>query len=142
MEYKYSAINKEGKIENDTLDASSYHDAVNQLHQLGLIPTEVKQKQEDALQQFMNKFSSVSLQDKILFIQNLSIMLKAGISLTKALKILATQTKNPKFKAILTQVHQDVESGKGFAEALNKSPETFTNIFVSMVRVGEMSGNL
>jgi len=142
MEFKYSAINKDGKNESDTITASSYKDAVSQLHSKGLIPTEVVEKKSDPLNAFLTKLSGVGLADKILFIQNLSIMLRAGVGMTKALKILSTQTNNPRFKQILDQVYQDVEAGKSFAEALGKYPEVFNNIFISMVRVGEMSGNL
>lgn len=142
MEFKYSAINKDGRNESDTITASSYKDAISQLHSKGLIPTEVVEKKQDPLNAFLTRFSGVSLSDKILFIQNLSIMLKAGIGMTKALKILSTQSSNARFKQVLDEVYQSVEAGKSFAEALGKYPEIFSNIFISMVRVGEMSGNL
>ena len=142
MEYKYSAINKSGQTESDMITASSYHDAVSQLHSKGLIPTEVLEHKPDVLNTFLTKLSGVSLNDKILFIQNLSVMLKAGIGMGKALKILSTQTANRRFKQILDQVFQDVEAGKSLGDALARYPQAFNNIFVSMVRVGELSGNL
>jgi type IV pilus assembly protein PilC len=142
MQFKYTAINKEGKIENDTIEAGSYNEAVNFLHQKGVIPTEIKSVTKDFSGSIMSRFSSVSLQDKILFVQNLSIMLKAGIPLTRGVKILANQAKNPKMREILTNVYNEVESGKSMAEALEKYPRTFQNIFISMFKVGEMSGTL
>src|ERR1700738_335972 len=105
MEFKYSAINKSGQTEKDVLDATSYHDAISQLHQRGLIPTEVIEKKQDLLTLLLTKFSGVKLQDKIVFIQNLSIMLRAGISLTKGLKILSQQSNSAKFKNVLEQVY-------------------------------------
>lgn len=141
MQFTYQAINKLGATEKDTIEAATYRDAVNFLHQKGLIPVEIKQP-ATGLQMDIGKFHRVSLQDKILFVQNLSIVMKAGIPLTKGLSILSKQTKNAKFKDALTQIHTDVEAGKSFAEALEKYPKIFPNIFVSMVRVGEISGNL
>lgn len=142
MLYKYKALNKDAKVEEDEIEAASSHEAANLLHQKGLIPTEIKEKSENFAQKFAVTMSSVSLQDKILFIQNLSIMLKAGIALSKALKILATQTKNPKFKDILQKVYLDIQAGKSVSESLVKFPRVFSNIFISMFRVGEASGGL
>lgn len=142
MQFKYIALNKDGGSEVDRIDANSYHEAVKMLHDRGLIPTEVKEVSPSFFSNLTQRFSSVGLQDKILFIQNLSVMIKAGISLVRALKILATQTKNPKLQSILQQVHADVESGKPMAQSLAKYPKVFSNIFVSMFQVGEMSGTL
>lgn len=142
MQFKYTAINKDGKIESDIVDAGTYREAVDMVHSKGLIPTGVTEKRKDALNSMLVKMSGVSLQDKILFIQNLSVMLKAGVPVTRAVKILAAQTNNPKFKSILESVHSNIESGKGLGEAMSKFPDVFGNIFVSMVRVGEVSGNL
>jgi type IV pilus assembly protein PilC len=142
MLFKYTALNKDAKIEEDEIEAGSAHEAANMLHQKGLIPTEIKEKTENFAAKFAVNFSSVSLQDKILFIQNLSIMMKAGISLAKALKILATQTKNPKFKDVLQKIYLDIQAGKSVSESLVKFPKIFSNIFVSMFKVGEASGGL
>lgn len=142
MQFKYSAINKTGASESDVVEAASYREAVNALHQKGLIPTEVREVGEKASMKFLNNLSSVSLQDKILFIQNLSIMLKAGIPLSRALKILAAQARNPKLKSILEDVYNQVESGKSLSEAMSKYPRTFQNVIISMFKVGEASGTL
>ncbi len=142
MKFKYTAINKEGLNIEETIEAASYHEAVNTLHQKGLIPTDIQEAKINPVQVFLNKFSTVSLQDKILFVQNLSIMLKAGIPLTKGVRILANQAKNPKLRMILTDIYNDIESGKSMAEALEKYPSVFKNIFISMFKVGEMSGSL
>ena len=142
MLYKYTALNKDAKIEQDEIEAASYHEAANFLHQKGLIPTEIKEKTSNFSERFATTFSSVKLQDKILFIQNLAIMMKAGISLSKAMKILATQTKNPKLKDVIQKIYMDVQSGKSVSESLERFPKIFSNIFVSMFKVGEASGGL
>jgi len=91
---------------------------------------------------FYKNFTTISLNEKIGFVENLSIMLKSGISLTRALKILVKQTKNERFKAIIADINQQVETGKSLAEALSRHSNIFSNIFISMVKVGEMSGSL
>ncbi len=142
MQFKYTAINKEGKPESDVIEAGSYHEAVGLIHGQGLIPTSLTAARKNALNSMLVQMSGVSLQDKILFIQNLSVMLKAGVSVTRAVKILSGQTNNPKFKNILEGVYSDIESGKSLSASLESHAEIFGNIFVSMVRVGEISGNL
>jgi type IV pilus assembly protein PilC len=69
-------------------------------------------------------------------------MLKAGLSLSRALLVLKKQTKNPKLSAILTSISNDINAGDTFSAALAKFPKVFSNLFVSMVRAGEESGNL
>ncbi|GAC1413681.1 MAG: type II secretion system F family protein [Candidatus Doudnabacteria bacterium] len=142
MEFKYVGVNKAGLTEKDVIEAGSYHEAVATLHQKGVIPTEINETKPSLINNVLVRFSKVSLQDKILFVQNLSIMMKAGIPLTRALKILSNQTKNPKMKEILTEIYNDVQAGKTIGESLTKYPRVFQNIFVSMFKVGELTGSL
>src|SRR5947209_2407710 len=142
MRYKYAALSKVGGSQTDTIDADSYQEVIKQLHQKGLIPIEIKAQTGRSFYQILSNFSTVALQEKILFVENLRVMIKAGISLVKGLKILANQTKNPKLKQILEDVYHDVESGKNMSDALAKYPRVFPNIFVSMFRTGELSGTL
>jgi type IV pilus assembly protein PilC len=69
-------------------------------------------------------------------------MIVAGLSLYRALSVLKKQTKNAKFGKILSSLSADINSGETFSTALSKFPEVFSNLFISMVRAGEESGNL
>jgi type IV pilus assembly protein PilC len=82
------------------------------------------------------------LLDRITFIKNLGVMIKAGLPATRSLQILAGQTPNPRFAKIVNEVARLVESGTSLADAMAKYPNVFSGIFVSMVRAGELSGNL
>lgn len=142
MLFKYAALNKTGATEKDQIEAVSYHEAVTMLHQKGLIPVEITEKRKEIGTSVLTMFSKVSLQDKILLVKNLSILLKAGVPLTRSLKIIMEQSKNAKFRSILSDIHKRVESGKSISEAFSAYPNTFSNIFISMFKVGEMSGTL
>ena len=142
MLFNYAAINKEGVVEKDQIEAGSYKEAVEILHKKSLIPTDIRQKNQIGSVAFFSQFSGVSLQDKILLVKNLSVLMKAGISLSRSLNILAKQTANAKLQKVLDEVAKKVESGKSFAEALQEHKNIFPNIFISMVRVGEVSGTL
>ncbi len=87
-------------------------------------------------------FSRVSTAQKLFFIQNLGVMVKAGIPLAETLKAIGEQTPNDKFKAILTDVRTNIEKGNNFHESLARYPKIFNNLFINMVKAGESSGRL
>ena len=76
------------------------------------------------------------------FTRQLSTLLKAGIPLSDSLGALLEQTQNLRFKVPIGQIHTAVKEGTAFADALGKHPKLFDELFVSMVRAGEVAGNL
>ena len=89
----------------------------------------------------LNQTSGPSQRDILNFTTQLAVMIRAGISLRAAIEGIADQTEAPKFKNLLLQIKQDVESGKQFSEALAKHPKHFNPLYVNMVRASEMSGS-
>lgn len=83
----------------------------------------------------------VTLSQRALFAEHLSVMLKAGLSITEALNI-AIDSANGKLKKILTGILSSVESGHSLAESLSNYPKVFSGLFVNAVRAGESSGTL
>ena len=96
----------------------------------------------DKINEFLLKFSRVPLKEKLFFVQHLSIMLKAGISLSIALNTLAIQTTNKYFAQILSAISKEVEKGKNFADSLRPYQKIFGEMFISMIEAGELSGKL
>lgn len=86
--------------------------------------------------------SKVQLKDKILFAKNLATMIQAGLPLSRAMQIFIKQTKNPKMKSVLSDVLDEVNKGTPLSDALERFPDVFPQVFVSMVRAGEESGGL
>ncbi|HOZ56414.1 MAG: putative type II secretion system protein F [Parcubacteria group bacterium ADurb.Bin316] len=91
---------------------------------------------------FLLKLSRIPLKEKLFFVQQLGVMLKAGISLSAALKTLAKQTTNKYFISILKDVSDKVEKGVSFAESLQPHKKIFGEMFINMVETGELSGKL
>jgi type IV pilus assembly protein PilC len=81
------------------------------------------------------------LKDVLNFTSQLSVMIKAGISVRAAVSGIADQIDNPRFKRMVTQIRRDVEEGKPFSEALSRYPKVFSPLYVNMVRASEMSGS-
>jgi type II secretory pathway component PulF len=86
-------------------------------------------------------FGRVSLKDKSLFSRNLSIMLKAGLSLNESLDILSGQTKG-NFKKIILEISALIYSGSTFSAGLSAYPKVFSNFYIYTIKAGETSGNL
>lgn len=87
-------------------------------------------------------FAGVNITEKILFTKNLSGMLKAGLSLSRALSVLQKQTKNKMLNQILSSLNEGINAGETLSEGLARYPKVFSSLFVSMIRAGEESGNL
>lgn len=96
----------------------------------------------DKVNELLLKLSRVPLKERLFFVQHLGVMLKAGISLSIALKTLAKQTKNKYFTKILTDVSDRVEKGTSFADSLSVHKKIFGEMFISMIEAGEISGKL
>ncbi len=113
------------------------------LRSQGLVPTSIKEVRPGIqFKSFFEGFRSIKLIDKITFIKNLAVMLKAGLPVSRCLKILTAQADNPRFSKILMQISRQVESGSGVSDAMANYGNVFPPIFVSMVKVGESSGTL
>jgi len=74
--------------------------------------------------------------------RNLSAMLSAGLSLSRALSVIERQSGNKHLKAIVADLSETIKKGSSFHEALAKYPNVFPEIFIAMVRAGEESGSL
>jgi type IV pilus assembly protein PilC len=87
-------------------------------------------------------FSRITIQERVDFAKNLSIMLQSGIAINEALAGLADQSTDAKFKKIIYSVRDDIENGTPLSEAFQKQVRIFGTIFVSMIKAGEQSGTL
>jgi len=88
------------------------------------------------------KMSKVPVTAKIFLLQNLSVMIKAGLPLADSLRTLNQQTKNKKLKKILEEIENNIRQGKSFGESLEKYQDDFGEMFINMVKAGEASGQL
>ncbi|MBI2050718.1 MAG: type II secretion system F family protein [Parcubacteria group bacterium] len=85
---------------------------------------------------------AVKEEEKIFFTQNLGVMLKSGLSASRALRTLTLQSSNPKFQRALAVITRSVEKGQPIATAMEAYTSIFPPIFVNMIRAGEKSGQL
>ena len=145
-EYRYQARTANGQTSDGILNAENAVAAAQVLraqgHQiLQLTPVSKSVKSFAERLKSLNQTSGPTARDILHMTSQMAVMIRAGISLRASLEGIADQTENARFKAILTQIKQDVESGKQFSEALTKHPKQFGPLYVNMVRASEMSGS-
>ena len=106
-----------------------------------------KKEQPSAFSAFVSgkvgaKSAKVKLNEKVIFTRQLSTMIAAGIPLLECLEILAEQMDNPGFKAALEEIVMMVRGGTDLSTALGEYPNCFEDIYVNMIRAGEVSGQI
>ncbi len=84
----------------------------------------------------------VSADELVMMTRNLGSMLKAGLTVTRALSVIERQSKNPRLKGVITQIVEKINNGEQFYLALKEYPEVFSDLYVAMIRAGEETGNL
>jgi type II secretory pathway component PulF len=145
MLFSYKAKSNTGAIVEGMLESADRFTLARDLRAKGNTPVSiVPQKKGLTLSfSFADKFfSRIKTAELIVFTNNLSGMLKAGLSLYRALSVLQKQTKKPLMTKILTSLSADINSGETLSTGLAKFPDTFSKLFVSMTKAGEESGNL
>lgn len=144
----YKATNPSGKIETGSLDVNSKAAALRKLEHMGLFPLKVSDSQTREIK--LTSFSldqlrpgqRVSGKEVLDFADKLGTLLRAGLPLARALKLLIETTPHEKMREVIQEVLKEVSAGKGFADALGKHPKIFERLFVNMVRTGEAAGKL
>ena len=142
MKFSYKARQVTGRVVSGTLEADDKATAIVALKNQGLSPVMLEEKKGAMNITIPFIGNSVKLSEKIIFTKNLSGMLRAGLSLSRAFQVLSKQTTNAYFKKIIQTLSETIDKGGTFSEGLTKFPKVFSPLFVAMVRAGEESGGL
>jgi type IV pilus assembly protein PilC len=144
MKFKYKIQTKTGEVVEGVKEAPDKFFLAREIREEGSTPLVIEEYKEKSkfLSFKISFFKKVSLSEKVIFTNNLSGMLLAGLSLTRALAILEKQTTNDAFKKVLTSLVEDINKGNTLSDGMKKFPKVFSGIFISMVHSGEESGGL
>ncbi len=142
MRIRYKAVDRDGKVSRGLLDAKSVEESVDYLRKKGYVPVSVDRIDNHFWEQLPFLSQGVKEQDLILFTRQLSSMIASGLTLTKALEILKGQVKNKTLIEVTTTLINDVQEGKSLGQAMEKHPNVFSQIYISIVKAGEQSGLL
>ncbi len=148
--FTYKAKEGPGQIISGHIEADTVDNAIQKVIQLGLTPIDVflqqvPQKGAAASKQRNSPFNfgqKVKLKDIVLFTRQVSDLVDASVPMLRALQIVLNQTRNSIFQAKVQQIYDFVKDGGSFSESLNQHRDIFSNLYVSMVRTGELGGQL
>lgn len=142
----YTAAERSGKTVKGEREAKDEKELTQTLRAEGLLVLEAKEKGKELfkldLGNFLRLLKPVSIVDKMFFARNLSVMISAGLSFTRALEALNQESTNPKLKKIIADINASVSKGKSFADSLREHQQIFGDLFINMVEVGDASGKL
>ena len=140
--YVWVAETKKGKALKGELEADSERIAQQQLKRRGLTIKKIKLKPKDLFANVAFLQPKITKKDVVIFTKQFSTMIDAGLPLVQGLTILSDQLDNKTFKLMLKQVVKDVEGGSSLADALQKYPKVFDDLYVNLVVAGEVGGFL
>jgi len=142
MEFLYQARDNTGRLRTGTVEAVNEANAFDILGQHDLIVIKILPSNKVNILERIKIFDRVSPKEIVLFSRQLATLINAKVPIVEALKILQTQVSSSKLKAVIGEIAQHVESGDSLSSAVARYPKIFTNLYVNLVRSGELSGTM
>lgn len=144
--FTYQGRNNQGQLVEGRLDGASADVIANQLMSRSITPISiVAVKEASSVDKQLAKLmgaEKVNAVELIMFSRQMFTITKSGIPLVRGLRGLAASIKHAHFQMVLNDVADSLETGVGLSVALSRHPKVFNHLFVSMINVGESSGNL
>jgi type IV pilus assembly protein PilC len=141
--FSYRVRTQEGRILEGKMEAAGEAAVASTLRSKGMTPIQISKDSKASMKMELHILPQrVKLKDLAIFSRQFATMIGAGLSLLRALNILAEQSENPKLGEAIKSVRDDVERGSSLSASMSKFPKIFNNLFVSMVRAGETGGQL
>ena len=127
-----------GKIIKGTIQAETERIAGKLLVDRGYVPETLKEEGQG----FGDKLNKVTAKDRINFTRQFATLVGAGLPIAQALRTVSEQTQSKAMKAVVEEILAEIEAGHALGDAFAKHPEVFSNVYLSLVRAGEVSGTL
>lgn len=143
--YSYQAKKPgESKTTQGELHAEDINQANKALRAQGLIVLHISPYEEKShsLLSLDFKRKKVPLKEKIIFSRQLAVMVKAGLSIIKALESLGRQTENKYFQEVVRDLVEQVRGGTVLSKAMTRHPMVFADVYTAVIKAGEQTGQL
>lgn len=148
--YTYQAVTQAGGDITGSLDAANRNEAVSAIRQLGHQPVnvdegsaEVKEASRDSRDEGApRRKARISKRELPVFTRQLGTLLRAGLTASQALDILAEQSESEGMSQLTLKIRDSITEGLSLSEAMAEHPKFFNRLYVNMVRVGEEGGVL
>ncbi len=143
--FAYKVKDKEGKVHTGEMQGASQAAVAKALRDRGFRPVSIDEQKKSSLRKEISipgLTDRVKVKDVSVFSRQFATMINSGLSLLRALSILAEQTANKTLARIILDVKTDVEKGTSLSAAMEKHPKAFSRLYVAMVKAGEVGGVL
>jgi general secretion pathway protein F len=139
--FHYKALAADGRVMAGALVVDDDRAAARELRRKGLTPIFIGADKPSGLA--LPKLGRrVKASDILHFTEEVATLLNAGVPLDRALEITSELTERDRFKSVVVDLQRTLRGGKGFADTLATHPEVFSELYINMVRAGEISGSL
>ncbi|MEK7613174.1 MAG: type II secretion system F family protein [Patescibacteria group bacterium] len=145
MEFKYEALDQNGKATSGTQSAATQDAAIASLQRKGLTITALSLASSKGIFETLSTitiFSGISARALVLLSRQIATLFEAQVSALRIFRLLAEQQEKPYLREVLTQISDDLQGGNSISKSLAKHPKVFSDFYVNMVRAGEESGKL
>ncbi len=147
--FRYKAYTQEGVLVEETAEAPTMQELVNELKsknytvvEVESLTQETKKKAGKGVKKKRILFGGVSDRDMSLMCRQLGALVKAGVGIVEAIEIIAEQMPNPILSNALESVAKMVSEGSSITNAMSKHRKVFPDFVINLVAVGEETGNL
>ncbi|WP_440225624.1 type II secretion system F family protein [Dokdonella sp. MW10] len=143
--FYYKAVTPAGEVLEGRMDVASHDDVVSKLQDAGNIPLEVRDADSadnGGLLGMLRRRATLNDAQIVQFTQQLATLLGAGQPLDRALQILLDLPESEKARSLLERVRDVVRGGATLSDALEAERDTFSKLYINMVRAGEAGGSL
>ena len=138
-QFAYKAKSSPGQIKTGTITADNQTTVIKRLRQDGLFAVSIEEINPPATRITRKKINSRDISE---FTRQLANLIHNGFPLSRALNTLKEQAQHPGLKKLLRLMSEKIEKGSTFSEVLSAYPEVFSSFYLSMIKIGESSGNL
>jgi len=138
--YEYKAVDKTGSPARGALEAVNEVDLELRLRRMGL--DLITFRQVERQKRLFATGGRITRQDLINFCFDMEQMARSGIPILDGLRDMRESIDNPRLRDVLSAMTEDMEGGKVLSQCMANHPSVFDNVFVSLIRAGELSGQL
>ena len=127
-----------GKIIKGTIQAETEHVAGKLLVDRGYVPESLREEGRG----FGDRLNTIAANDRINFTRQFATLVGAGLPIAQSLRTVAEQTSNKAMKTVIEEILADIEAGHSLGDSFSKHQNVFNNVYLSLIRAGEVSGTL
>ncbi len=144
--FEFKGRGANGQMVDGEIEGSSMNAVAGLLMDRGVIPISIVEKKEqvDVVEIVRDRFNlhKISIEEMLMFTRQMSALIRAGIPITRAISGILESMHNPLLVRTLRDILEQLESGRSLSVSCARHPRVFSNLYVSMIQVGENTGRL